>query len=424
MKHVLVIAYYFPPMGLSGVQRITKFVKYLPRNGWSPTVLTVEPGGYFAFDPSLLTDLDHPDIRIVRTASLDPTRFFSRKSTVSLPRESSRKCFSSLSQFVFIPDNKIGWWGPAVKAAYRLHQQRPFDCILATAPPYTAALIARRVSNRCGVPFVVDFRDDWLGNPRHRYATPLHKKAHRHLEAGVFNDARSIVTINRQIANAMKGRHPHKASAIHILNQGYDPADFTASVPRENASSATFTLLYSGVFYDRQTPDFFLQALAAFLRANPEARNHVRADFAGLIPEASKKRIQSLGLSAIVRYKGYLSHQDVVRELIRADVLWMNVGSGPGQASISTSKLFEYLGTRKPVLGLVPAGAARDVLETYDAGFVVYPENVEEITAQIGRLYQLWQQERLPRASENAVAPFDRTVLTAQLSARLDAASS
>ena len=53
-RRVLVVAYYFPPMGLSGVQRVAKFVKYLPRYGWQPEVLTVEPGAYFAYDESLM----------------------------------------------------------------------------------------------------------------------------------------------------------------------------------------------------------------------------------------------------------------------------------------------------------------------------------------------------------------------------------
>ncbi|MBF8247681.1 MAG: glycosyl transferase family 1, partial [Bacteroidetes bacterium] len=38
-RRVLIIAYYFPPMGLSGVQRTVKFAKFLPKFGWKPTVL-------------------------------------------------------------------------------------------------------------------------------------------------------------------------------------------------------------------------------------------------------------------------------------------------------------------------------------------------------------------------------------------------
>ena len=56
-RKVLVISYYFPPMSYSGVQRTSKFVKYMPDFGWEPTVLTIQPKAYYAFDDSLLKEL-------------------------------------------------------------------------------------------------------------------------------------------------------------------------------------------------------------------------------------------------------------------------------------------------------------------------------------------------------------------------------
>ena len=60
-RKVLLIAYYFPPMGLSGVQRTVKFAKFLPQYGWKPTVLTVEPTGYYAFDDTLLKEAEEAE---------------------------------------------------------------------------------------------------------------------------------------------------------------------------------------------------------------------------------------------------------------------------------------------------------------------------------------------------------------------------
>ena len=39
MKRVLVIAFIYPPLGGSGVQRTLKFCKYLPEFGWQPYVV-------------------------------------------------------------------------------------------------------------------------------------------------------------------------------------------------------------------------------------------------------------------------------------------------------------------------------------------------------------------------------------------------
>ncbi|MFK7843905.1 MAG: glycosyltransferase, partial [Rhodothermales bacterium] len=418
MKRLLVIAYYFPPMGLSGVQRITKFVKYLPENNWSPTVLTVEPGGYFAFDSSLMEDLTNESISIERTSAFDPTRIFNKKTTVSLPKESSRKWLSKLSQFVFIPDNKIGWYKQAIDRAVSLHKENPFDCILATAPPYTSCLIARQISKRCGIPYMLDFRDDWLGNPRHQYPTILHKQLHKRLESKAFKDAASIITINDVIADAMKRRHPARADAISIVNQGFDPADFTNL--KQPPAKGALNLLYNGVFYDAQKPDYFLKALAAFIAQHPEEHNSVQATFTGLLPDNSQALIEELGLGNVVSYKGYVSHQQAVEELCKTDVPWMTVGSGPGQASISTSKLFEYIGTRKPILGLVPEGAARATLENYGASFLAYPEDVDGIQRRLNEIFSLWKKDQLPFPSDETVAAYDRKVLAATLASMLN----
>ena len=74
----LIIAYYFPPMGLSGVQRTVKFAKFLAKYGWKPTVLTVEPTGYYAFDETLLKEVEEAGVKIVRTHSYDVNHLFKK----------------------------------------------------------------------------------------------------------------------------------------------------------------------------------------------------------------------------------------------------------------------------------------------------------------------------------------------------------
>ena len=427
MKRVLVIAYYFPPMGLSGVQRIVKFVKYLPSFGWKPTVLTVDPGGYYAFDHSLESDIDVHTVHVERTKSLDPTRIFKKRSTVAMPGDASQRWMASISQFLFIPDNKIGWYPYALKSAIALHAAEPFDAVFASAPPYTVSLIAKAISKRTGVPYVVDFRDDWIDNPRHKYPTFLHRGIHRLLEKKSMASAHAVVTINKQIANAIKQRHATyfdgktQKPEVFIIPQGYDGQDLDVEV---SSPTAHFTLLYSGVFYGHQTADFFLKGLALFRDRYPQEYSQLKASFVGLLPDKSKQLVEDLHLQDVAHMHGYLQHKDVVTHLKKATVLWMTVGKGIGQHQISTSKLYEYFGARKPVLGLVPEGAARDALIKYGASWVVEPDDVEAICSAIRKAYGLWQKRALPRPHEDYVASLDRYVLTGRLSALLDGISS
>ncbi len=218
LRRVLVVAYYFPPMGLSGVQRISKFVKYLPDSGWQPTVLTARPAGYFAFDASLQEDAEGRGMHVERTASWDPTRLFARRRTVALPHEGRRRWLSLASQTVFLPDNKAGWLRPGFRAGRRLVKRESYDLVLATAPPYTALLLAARLSRRYGLPLVADFRDDWVGNPRHIYPSRWHRARHEALEASVLSQcSHAYVAINEEIEASLRGRARAHARQVRVF---------------------------------------------------------------------------------------------------------------------------------------------------------------------------------------------------------------
>lgn len=420
-RRVLVVAYYFPPMGLSGVQRVAKFVRYLPAHGWDPVVLTVHPGGYFAFDQALLDEIEEAEVPVIRTASWDPTRMFGRAKEVKLPNESRRARLARLSQWVFVPDNKIGWLPPAVTTGWRLAREQPFDAVLSSAPPYTGHLIGTAISRITDTPLVADFRDDWLGNPRHTYPTKLHRHVHARMERWVMKRAARVTAINRYIAASLGERHPASADAIRVIPQGYDAADFQQEI--DLARKARMRLLYTGVFYHAQRPDVFLRGLARLIDRRPELRSRVEAVFAGLLPAHTERLIERLHLQNVVRHLGYLDHDETVAQLQQADVLWMTVGRQRGEEQISTGKLFEYVGSRKPVLGLVPPGAAADALRAYGAGLIVDPDDTEGVAAALEQLYRQWEEGRLPAPDDGFVQRHERSRLAEHLADLLDAST-
>ncbi|MEQ9103604.1 MAG: glycosyltransferase family 4 protein [Rhodothermales bacterium] len=401
---VLVLAYYFPPMGLSGVQRIAKLVKYLPENGVDVTVLTVHPGAYFAFDETLEAEVNASGATIVRTRSLDPTQWMGGRRTVGLPAESRRSRLSRAAEWIFQPDNKIGWYPFAVKEGRRILDRTPHDLIYATAPPYTSLLVGAHLARACSLPLVLDFRDDWVGNPRHTYPTEWHKQFAVRMEGRVLEQAERIHVVNRLIGDQLATRHPGASDRIFVVPQGFDPDDFASDVHAQSSvetrddhlPDATCTFLYSGIFYDVQRPDVFLRAFAAACAASPAFRRDARARFAGLVPPHMDRLVGELGIAPQVEVLGYLDHDAVVRNQLDADVLWMTIGRRVGSEGISTGKLYEYLGAGKPILGLVPEGVARETLEASGIGYVCDPDSVEEVAAMLLRLFGLWQEHRLP----------------------------
>jgi glycosyltransferase involved in cell wall biosynthesis len=412
-RRVLVLAYYFPPMGLSGVQRTLKFVKYLPQYNWHPTVLTVDPRGYLARDETLLEDLSGKPVTVVRTAGAGPMRLLAKKGTVALPAERTRKVLSRVSDALFIPDNKIGWRSTAVAKALALHAETPFDLIFATAPPFTDFLIGADIKRRINRPLVLDYRDPWVDYPFRWYPTPLHRLLHRTLERRALRASSHVITTNRRVKELILQRYKFLTyHDVEIIPQGFDPEDFAGArkKPTGGAKQRKMRITYAGVFWEDRVPDYFLRALHDLYEQHPRMRGRIEAVFVGTFREENQKLVTKLGLQDSVTVRGYCSHRDTVQALVESDVLWMIVGDDVG----SPGKAYEYIGARKPILACVPEGFLRSaMLEA--GGVVVPPTDVAGIRRSIERFFELFERNQLRPPPEEVVRKYDRAALTLSL---------
>lgn len=411
-RNVLVVAYYFPPMGLSGVQRTLKFVKYLPQFGWQPTVLTVTPTGYFAQDYTLLDEIHGEHVAIERVGSLDPNRLFRKQGVVKMPSEGWRKALTFASDTLFVPDNKIGWRKKAVDAATKLFEKRPFDLIFATAPPFTDFLIGRDLSIKFKKPLIVDYRDPWIEYPYKYYPTPLHRWRNQQLEKSVVHTASRIITTNRRVKEFILQRyHFLDYHDVTILPQGFDPADFeTSALPKRLGGRTRFT--HAGVFYADRTPLPFLRAMRKVFDEHPSLKQKIEVCFIGNFQDQYKKMIHSLGLEENVILTGYLNHGDCIREVMGSDILWIMLNNDVQ----SPGKLYEYFGARKPILACVPEGFIRQTLKEVGGNLIIDPMDVDGIANAIIDLHSQHLRNALPAPNEEVVEKYNRISLTNDLS--------
>ncbi|MDD8018949.1 MAG: glycosyltransferase family 4 protein [Bacteroidota bacterium] len=412
MKKVLIIAYYFPPLGGSGVQRILKFVKYLPKFGWQPTVITVGPTAYYAKDESLLKEIESLNITIIRTNSLDANAVLKNKyDVVKMPKERTRKILNFISDVLFIPDNKIGWRRKAMRAVGELVKKEKFDVVFSTSPPTTDFLIGRDIKKKYKIPLVLDYRDSWMNYPFKYFPTPLHRYIHYRMERSVLRAADMTVTTSRRTKEELLRRYRFLThNDVTILSHGFDPDDLTIPsvdiLPRIGKMRITF----SGMFYGTITPVYFLRALALVLKKNSDLRGRIEACFVGLFKPEYINLINDLGLQNSVNLLGYLEHKESIKYLLASDVVWVIM-----QDDLTTpGKIFEYIGTRKKILGCVPAGYIRALIEEA-GGLCVDPTNVQEIADAIVQLYHLYEHKQLYGAKPEIVEKYDRVTLTGEL---------
>ncbi|CAN5486394.1 glycosyltransferase family 4 protein [soil metagenome] len=414
---VLVFAYYFPPMGLSGVQRVSKFVKYLPEQGWRPIVVTTGPTAYYAHDASMLEDFEGKPIEIHRTSGKDPNSLLKDAGTIKMPREFVRKFLNRLSSTFFVPDNKRSWAKQALITAREIVATTHVDAIFVSGPPFSAMMAASALAQETGIPLVVDYRDLWYGNQFSFYPTPWHAHLHKKLEYDVLTHVAKVIVTNRRIKERLINTYPHLPfDDVVIISQGFDPDDFRRPVPT-TARTQAFKLTYAGIFYEFVTPKYMFKAVAQFLRERPNAA--IELHFAGLLRDEHAKTAKSLGLDAIVHDHGYCSHADTIDLLRSSDALWMMVGNGKNADTVSSGKLYEYFGTGKPVLASLPQGSLRQAAERYGAAQITDPTDVASIAASIAIMYDQWRANTQPKADAAFVRTFDRRVLTSELAKQL-----
>ena len=411
-RKVLIVAYYFPPMGLSGVQRTVKFAKYLPQYGWKPTVLTVSPRGYYAIDESLLKEMEEANVEIVRTNSLDVNRLFSRKGVVRMPSEWFRKILQFIGDTFFIPDTKIGWKSKAVQKARELLDRERFDLIFATAPPQTDFLIGAALKRATEIPLVIDYRDSWLQYPYKYFPTPLHKYLHYRQEKRVLKAADKVVVTHRRVKENLVKRH--KALQYHdvsILSQGYDPVDLEVKPSERLQMPLRLRFCHTGTFYGGRNTSTFLRALRNIFDKHTHLRGRIELNLVGNVRREDQRLVKNLGLQNDVTFLGYLEHKESVSQILAADVLWFildNDYQTPG-------KLYEYFGARKPILASVVDGYTKQLIQESEAAVCVPLHDVKAHEEAILGFFHQFEHKSLGRIPEIFATKFDRLALTGEL---------
>ena len=416
-RKVLIIAYYFPPMGLSGVQRTVKFAKFLPKFGWKPTVLTVEPTGYYAFDDTLLKEAEEAGVIIVRTPSYDMNRILKKRGVIKMPPEWMRKILQFIGDLFFIPDTKIGWKSTAIKAASELIDKDRFDVLFATAPPQTDFLIGAALKRKYEIPLVVDYRDAWIEYPFKYFPTPLHRIWHAHLEKQVLKAADRVIVTHRRVKESILRRNKTlDYNEVIILSQGFDAEDFPTSNTEKQSNPVKMKIAHAGTFYAERNPVVMLHALANVLQTYPKIRGRIEVHFAGNVREEDRQLVKKLNLQNAVFFLGYLPHKECIQCLVESDVLWFVIDNDyqtPG-------KLYEYFGSRKPIIASLIDGYTKQVIEECGAAICVPLKDEKAHELAILDQFKRFEQKKLERIQESFSAKFNRLTLTAELAKQFE----
>ncbi len=379
MPRVLLVSYFFPPIGGGGVYRALGWSRHLPEFGWDVTVLAADPRGGFIEDASLLAGVP-ASTEIIRvhapTATALWRRFLApaREPGAGVPgdrtagdRTAGDARLKALARFFLLPDSYRPWTGPAVRAGRARIARGDIDVVISTSPPETSHRVGEALAQGGArrLPWVVDFRDPWVGLHYRRPPTPLHAALHRGMERRVLERADRVLcasqTHEASVRNAL-GEDPAGRVLFHPNGTDSTPARVGIATPGGRAR-----IVFTGHISEIPALDVFLDALARRLAKEPALRERLEVLLVGPADQRHARQVKALSLDGVVRLTGPLSHAEARRLQGEAAVLLLVRNEGQGYTAMVPGKLYEYLDARRPLVAMISAGEAAELARSCGA---------------------------------------------------------
>lgn len=381
-KNVLVIAYAFPPVGGSGVQRTLKFVKYLHMFGWKPIVITVgNDFSSFDKDYSLIDEIPN-DVKIHRidhetinseqldkeTAQQILNLLYGVIDNQYIMREylskiQENKC--SERHIIFEPDRYISWANNVLRNIENMININEITMVYTTSDPYSTNLVGYYVKKKYKVPWVADFRDEWTNN---HYGVEYYKgdkfrlKLHRHMEEKIVNIADKVIAVTPFSSQNYRSifRLPH--DKVVTITNGYDEEDYI-NIPKKKTKSNKFTIIFYGTLHvGNSFLDNVIFGINHLIEENKVVKDLIEIRIIGRVHLENKNIFNQVDKYSIVNYEKYKPHFECLSEASNGDLLLLPLGQEDRFIPVYPGKIFEYMRLVIPILAISPKGSAIELL--------------------------------------------------------------
>ena len=440
MKNILIVAYFYPPLGGAGVQRTLKFVKFLEKFGYNVSVLTVNNEKGTIKDESLklestdgikvfraiqrenfiVSAIANRNVSNVKAVKIDNKKEIvietSKITLKSKVKRSLKKYLLNAYRNLYIPDDKISWKKDAVNLGMKIIKDEKIDIIYSTSAPYTGHLIAYELKQKSNIAWIADFRDQWVANPFIAYSAYAKRKNEK-MEQRVIEMADAVISVSKPIIDDFINRYKNQsADKFKVITNGYDEEDFDDY--NMDAISSKYIITYNGTLYGKRSPQNFLIAIDRLIEAEKIKAEELMIRFVGQIGKDAQEDMQFFlsKYHSIIEFISYLPHKESLKKLEDSSASLLIIEDGDGSEGIYTGKIFEYIRSGRNVIGIVPSGVAKDLILDTNTGFCCHPEKIDEIETAIFKSYCIWKgtEEKL-NINWKKVKKYNRENLTKEL---------
>ncbi len=433
MNKVLIITYYWPPSGGSGVQRWMYFAKYLSLYGYKPYVITVDEqyASYPNTDSNLLKHVEH--VTVYKTKTFEPLKLYSYltsgDSKSGIPQggvnNKENSPLKTIANFIrgncFIPDARKNWSKFAFKKAKEIIEQEDIHNVITTGPPHSSHLVGLKLKSKLNIKWIADLRDPWSNvyfiNDLHRMSWA--QEYDKRLEYNVLKKSDINLTVGIRLKELLKNLYPdiNEEKFRHIYN-GFDSEIMDSIKP---VKSNHFELTFIGLLTESQPYDSVIKAVRLTLNSIPNAR--LKICLAGRISDRIKTHFREKLPEIEIIDKGYVTHKTALQLMHNSNCLFNCLAIMENDDILISGKQMEYVSTGNPILCFGNTkGESAMILNRLKHSCMVDQSEIKQASNFIINLYNNWLNDT--PIYNNVDDPFitskSRKATTQQLSLLLD----
>lgn len=377
-RHMLLLAWFFPPFITGGVYRPTALVRYASAAGWSVTVLAgPEPEQPSAAGRYLAASLP-ASVTTYRIAEHDPDPY---------PRYWPRV------------DGGFPHVLESVERGIELASKCPPSVIVASGPPFhnfvAGALLARRLACR----LVLDYRDEWTECP-FDFVRP--GPDDRGWEIRSQRQADLIVfTTRAHLDHALKAFPRLQKEKCRVVPNGWEPSDLPPESEAQgvvvHSAAKRAVVTFAGNLGDHTLPGEFLRAFAEAMRLRPDLYRRVAVRFVGQRSKKAEAQLASFEMPELLMSIDQVPKPEAFSLMRTSDALLLI--NTPALDRYVPGKLYDYIAIGKPVMVFGEGGEVGRIVTELGVGVVV-PGGGAALADALSRLIE----RRLPMTDRETVS--------------------
>lgn len=365
-KHIVLVSYYFPGINHVASRRSYAFYKYLDANKYDVTVITAaksNKNNVVFVDPN-------KGMRIRKTT----TKFFLLNKL---------NAAYNLAFLRLVTDENKGWTQSLKKTLNKLHVEKPIDVLISSFAPVSTLIAGLDFkSGNNATKWILDMRDELSSSP---FISEGRRKDLLSLEEKCLQNADALISVSKPIVDEFIKLSIDLNSTI-IFSEIRNGFDFKLNESGLTTHNKKFKLCYMGSFYGSIKPTNLFKAIIELIKEGLLEKEKIDIN----IWSSAKSYIVPSFIEGCVQSHSSVTEEQSVINMRNSDVLLL-VHPTNGRKGVFTGKLFEYLGSLRPVLALVDSEdvAAKMILDL-NAGWVAENENIEQIKKAVLSAYSFW----------------------------------